>query len=111
MLKERIPNINDVDLEDDDVLKQLIADCQVDDFQGLNFMLHIKSYEKLWQQRKKWTLQAFSYLLTKFRIQLMKKRYNFRRLKALKIKVFKKCASKMIYFYEKKIRIIFDTEN
>ena len=29
MLKERIPNINDVDLEDDDVLKQLIADCQV----------------------------------------------------------------------------------
>ena len=32
MLKERIPNINDVDLEDDDVLKQLIADCQVDDF-------------------------------------------------------------------------------
>ena len=28
MLKERIPNINDVDLEDEDVLKQLIADCQ-----------------------------------------------------------------------------------
>jgi len=28
MLKERIPNINEVDLEDDDVLKQLIADCQ-----------------------------------------------------------------------------------
>ena len=27
-VKERIPNIDEVDLEDDEVLKQLIADCQ-----------------------------------------------------------------------------------
>ena len=27
-VKDRIPNIDEVDLEDDDVLKQLIAECQ-----------------------------------------------------------------------------------
>ena len=27
-VKERIPNIDEVDLEDEEVLKQLIADCQ-----------------------------------------------------------------------------------
>ena len=27
-VKDRIPNIDEVDLEDDDVLKQLVAECQ-----------------------------------------------------------------------------------
>ena len=27
-VKERIPNIDDLDLEDDDVVRQLIAECQ-----------------------------------------------------------------------------------
>ena len=68
-------------------------------------MLHIEFDVKLWQPIKNDPEDIFI-SLTKVPNSAVEKRHNFRKLSALGIEVFnvnnKKCASKMIFFNEKK---------
>ena len=71
-------------------------------------MLHNESYVKLWQPIKNDPYKAFSFLLQKFQIQLMKKCIILENKMVQKLKLpknvnNKRCVPKIKLFIEKKI--------
>ena len=61
-VKERIPNIDDLDLEDDDVVRQLIAECQG---RGISpsSIKHLRSLLRFLNKQKDFAKKSFNYNL------------------------------------------------